>query len=196
MPITEKDLENLLPIADFPDYSRFDSRAISDRDAFIEEFGIFGLPCKEFLEWVVAEAGTKTVYDIGSGTGYLSYGLTKLNPDLNVIAVDHYKSRFHGKHLNEYRIWYSAIESVAFSTIKNSIVIINWCDYGSDLAYKIAKYLHKSNRMIYIGESEGGCTAEDKFFKKFELTELDVPWFHWKYMHDRPFEVKLKGHIT
>ena len=191
--ITEEMLENLIPLNDFPEYDVCDLSAIHDRDSFIDNHGIFGLPCKEFFEYIVSNYGDyKTAYDIGCGCGYLSYGLKKTNPDLNVIAVDDFKSSYRYKHLNEFRLWHPIIDNVDFKSIKNSLVITNWCDYGNDLAYKIAKYLHKSNRMIYIGESEGGCTASDKLFDNFAVNEIPAPWFSWKFIYDQVFEVDLK----
>lgn len=97
-----------------------------------------------------------------------------------------------GKSLDNYGLWCEIIKTDATQYVKNiqnSLIIMNWPDYNSDFAYQIASNTHESNILLYIGEDYGGCTANDKFFEKFTVQSLDIPWYSWCAIHDRVYQV-------
>jgi len=42
---------------------------------------------------------------------------------------------------------------------------MSWPDYESDFAFDIWETMKRGSELVYIGESEGGCNANEKFFK-------------------------------
>lgn len=56
------------------------------------------------------------------------------------------------------------------------VLIMSWPPYGDDIASRCVEELHDVNpnaEILYIGESFGGCTANDDFFDKVERVEWD-----------------------
>lgn len=193
-PITQKELAELIPYEKLSKFNNGSLDSISHRFGFVDKFGIFGLPCKEFFEWVSNYANNRSVYDLGCGTGYLAYGIKKTNPKLDVIAIDSYKTKFGGSGaLDCHTSWVDIVKGDVMdviSLIENSVVIMSWPDLYSDMAWNVAKHLPLSNELFYIGEHQGGCTANDKFFNDYELEDIDVRWFKWYGIHDDIFKVK------
>lgn len=205
--------KSLLDLIPYDNLTHLDNRLDNDKDfllaihlrhSFINRFGIYGLPCKESLEWLANHAKERTVYDFGAGVGYLSYGIKKVNPNLNVIALDNFTTSYRPMYERDGANIYKLSDKKAFypvtthnavrkaNYINNSLVIMCWPDFKSDFAFKIASRLNTSNELIYIGE-ERGCTANDKFFDNFALEPInDMPWFTWAALHDYVFRVKLK----
>lgn len=71
---------------------------------------------------------------------------------------------------------------------------MSWA-YMDDVGYKVLKAMQEVNPkciMLYIGEWEGGCTANDDFFssiQEIEDKEFDEAVKHfkqWRGIHDYP----------
>jgi len=161
----------------------------------VDEYCIFGFPCKEAVIDLIRIINGKAVYDIGAGVGYLSYALNKLSKGkLKITAIDNFETKFGFKindTLESKKQWFPITKVDALTMIpdiKNSVIIINWPDYESDFAYNVAKECHPSNKLIYIGEL-GGCTANKKFFDNFELSPIPMQWYCWEGLHDAVYLV-------
>jgi hypothetical protein len=70
----------------------------------------------------------------------------------------------------------------------NACLFMSWPPYDSSVAFDTLSNF-RGNKLIYIGESEGGCTADDNFFE-----ELQSHWTvvrhsgrirHWDGMYDQ-----------
>lgn len=167
------------------------------RKVFIDDYGIFGLPSKQFMLNFVKLVGDKQVYDMGCGVGYFSYLFNKTHKYKKAIAMDTFETKYSNKiPLNNRKLWEQIIIVNAVECareIKDSIIVISWPDYESSFAIDLCRNLDKSNEVYYFGESQGGCTADDNFFEKFNLEEHDLSalWFSWEGIHDRMFKVNL-----
>lgn len=199
--ITKEALSEILMNKDLP--QEYDSLQL--RDLLIEDFGIFGLPTRDSVIELLQIIRGRPVYDMGAGTGYLSYCLEKIALESfsfefrrGITAIDNYKTKFSSLNgtLKKAYQWHNVLIQDALTIakhIKKSVVIMNWPDLDSDFAYSLAKNLHESNELIYIGEPDGGCNANDRFFDTVKLELLDVPWYTWDGLHDRCYRVHFRN---
>lgn len=161
-----------------------------------KEFGLFGFPTVESARLLSAYISTTHVYDLGCGVGYLSYALKKYLPNKKVLSYDYGKLGRQEYGLSQFKIWSEVIERDVLTdhlTIENATIILSWPDSRNDFCYHICQRYIASNLVIYIGETEGGKTASDLFFKHFDLIPLPIPWHSWSDTKELCFIVKKKN---
>lgn len=158
------------------------------RDYFTGNYG-WSVPSKEAIEELKKFINNETVLEIGSG-----YGLwAKLLKDagVNVIATDLPFSNKQDSHRPK-KIKFTEIEEIdAEVTIqkyiyKPYVLMMSWPPYDDPMAAKSLKGF-KGNKLIFIGEGEGGCTGDDQFFKILKtewnfVKEINIP--QWSGIHD------------
>ena len=77
----------------------------------------------------------------------------------------------------------------AMESHDNDTMVISWAPYASPLAFRMVQAF-KGHTIIVIGESEGGCTANDAFFEELETNWTPVPLasqtliYSWPCVHD------------
>ena len=91
-----------------------------------------------------------------------------------------------------------AIQALDCYVQDTDLILLSWPSYQSPIAADILKwlYIHKPEMpVIYIGELQGGCTADDEFFDLFK--EIKVPDEHdcnrfyqkWESVNDMIFYI-------
>ena len=144
-------------------YNFSDSFALmSVRDPYIHNFG-FLLLNEKLLDMLSQEFEGDKIIEVGAGTGWLSYNLQQRG--LNVIPVD---AELSDNHYGFKKLYTDIVEDKAEDFILNNkydTILMSWPDYSSDFAHKILDRMPKNKTLIYIGEGEGGCTANDDFFE-------------------------------
>lgn len=115
----------------------------------------------------------KSVVDLGCGSGYISAVLSKLGV-ADITAVDN-NERAWGK------AYFDIVEEdmLEHDISSYDVVLLSWPDYCAPEAAKIAEKLTSGQILIFQGESRGGCTADEDFFKlinsdKFLEDELSI----------------------
>lgn len=151
------------------------------REKAISRYG-FSIPCAEAIEALVA---LSPLLEIGAGSGYWARLLREAGAD--VIAVDNQS----GKYLNGE--WSSeGVELMdhvqALETYPGRNVLMSWPDYENDTAYHVVSSLPAGAAFAYIGEGNGGCTADEKFHRFVEVEleppeRIEIP--QWDGIHDR-----------
>ena len=122
-----------------------------------------------FVEWL----GNRKCLEVMAGRGWLSYALRQKGVD--VIATDDYswaKEKGWPDPLTQV-IKMDAIKSVEKFGRGIDVLIMAW-PYMDDTAYRTIKKLHEVNPhalVVYIGERDGGCTADQSFFDHFLFAE-------------------------
>ena len=122
-----------------------------------------------FAKWI----GNKKCLEVMAGRGWLSLALRSL--EIDIIATDDYswsKERNWDEPVTEVEEL-NALESIDKYGKDIDLLIISW-PYMDDTAYKTIKVLHKVNPnalVVYIGEGDGGCTADDDFHNHFREIE-------------------------
>lgn len=170
------------------------------RDLYIHEYGFF-MVSEDFLEKSVKFFSKSHILEVGAGTGFLSaclqsYGINITPTDSHTVDNSYGFSKLHTNVIQTDSVKYLAQNKNSFDTI-----LMSWPDYGSDFAYEILKNMNKGQTLIYIGESCGGCTANDNFFESlhelaelidFETREFKEKSFSWFGIHDKVNIYKIK----
>jgi hypothetical protein len=169
------------------------------RSYFVKQFG-FVLLNNKLLDICAIFLKNKFVCEIGAGTGWLSYQLQKRG--INIIPIDYkpcHDSDFGFKKLHTQVLVMNGIDYLKSNFPE--VVILSWPNYNTSFAYDILSILQKGQTLIYIGEEEGGCTADYAFFellnKKTQLNEkithsLQKESLCWNGIHDTWYVFDIK----
>jgi len=145
-----------------------------------------------------------------AGTGALAYCLIK--EGVNKIATDDYSwektCRENRVLWDKYRMWIHIEDHDAVKAVENyvesyggntDVLIMSWPSYTDEIAVKVLWKMREVNPsciMLYVGEDEGGCTANGKFFSVLEEIEeegfSDIKGKYQKLpgIYDRPFLIR------
>jgi hypothetical protein len=178
-------------LAGNPDPARLDSELwrlcgeLMVRDRVVEKFGfaVLGRATIELLK----QYGP--ILEIGSGSGYWSYELR--NAGIDVIPTDPQTATYRfGESQGRWKDLWVPIEKLtaqqALAKYPGRTLLTVWPDLdGEWVGEALASF--PGPTLIYVGESQGGCTANDKFFELLEQgwSEIlchDIPQF--RGIHD------------
>ena len=172
------------------------------REIYRKNYG-FMLPALELLDRLVEiinqiAGPSPFVLDAGSGSGYLSKALVDLG--VNSVAVDRRQVERQYLVLHQRDETGNAVEYVAMQTVQ--VVLLVWPSFDKPFAYEIAHAMRPGQWLLYEGEEQGGCTADDAFFS---LVKGDAFSFHDEFarylnevhvafagLHDRWFVIQKR----
>lgn len=137
---------------------------------------------------------TTTVVDPIAGTGYWVYLLAQCH--IRVTATDIEPPRQDGYdnawHPNA-KCWVPVLQAdavdAALMADRQDTLLLSWPPYGDSIGVKVLSAF-PGNRLVYIGEGEGGACADDDFF-----TLLNSEWTQYA-MHDPVQFPGLHDYIT
>ena len=145
----------------------------------------------------------KKVLEVMSGNGFFSRMLKEKGVDL--ISTDLYVGNDNPyglvKVLDKDIERIDAIEAVEKYGKEVNYIIMSWPPYNKPIGSQVVKKIKEvcpNVKIIYIGETEGGCTADDYFF---EITErvndeafepVKYSYESWHFVHDYPQLLKVK----
>lgn len=148
----------------------------------------WGVPNEAVLD-AIAEWGP--VVEVGAGTGYWARLLSDRGVD--VVACDvrpppHPENGYHGDDAVPF-FDVRAVGPEFAASHRDRTLLICWPPYDDPLAADAVE-AHGGERLVYVGEGEGGCTADDRFFhvldRDFRLVrEMRVP--RWDWVRDGAF---------
>lgn len=181
----------LLDQSDWNDYNVNESlKSLKIRSKYIENsFPILTHEFMNAIKSMTMKLKIKKIAELHCGIGWLTHWLKKYNVSIST-SIDNmswkkHKNK-HMKHVNKY----DSIEYVK-SHPEIDLYILSW-PYMDDTATNIWKEIHSGQYLLYIGEHQGGCTANDNFFEntyknkikdKWKLNESFVSFWG---IHDRP----------
>ena len=157
------------------------------RKAFINEFG-WSVPTQKAIEEIKQFTGTDTVLEVGSGFGLWAHLLQQSG--VQVIPTDAFvpMDKLHDPQTHSFTQVekLKALDAVSQYATSNTLMLV-WPLYDDPMAYMALKNF-KGNKVIYIGESGGGCTGDDNFCKLLNeewkiVKHIDIP--QWKDIHDQ-----------
>lgn len=141
------------------------------REDYIKDYG-YTLLSEKMLNTLGKILKGKKILEAGSGSGFLSYSLQNLGLDITPVDFKNVEdnpysfSQSYTNILNE-----DAVKHLQFANKLSQsydIVIMSWPCLGTDFANNILNAMKPGQKLIYIGERGGGCTANDKFFNSLE----------------------------
>ena len=159
--------KHIIPVK-YPNYML---KSFEMRDMIIQLQG-FAIITDNFIKELSYWIGNRKVLEVMSGCGSLTYNL--IQKGINIIATDDFtweKDWNENKNYWTYIRNMDAIEAVKKYGKYTDIIIMSW-PYMDDTAYRVLVEMRNQNpncQMIYIGENEGGCTANDDFFETIKI---------------------------
>ena len=158
------------------------------RNTYVENVG-YPILTTETLQQLVNICKSKSVVDIGCGTGFISANLDAAGID--VTAID----SFDPMCFSTWRPIPAVKQAYAENIDLNAydIILLSWPDYECDFGFDVIKSLHSGKTLIYQGEWVGGCVADAKFFhylqhnyvkRQFETEALNAGHITWKLIRD------------
>lgn len=86
----------------------------------------------------------------------------------------------------------SAVRAIKKYSARN--VFMAWPPYDNPMAYNVVKNMKLGKVLIFVGESEGGCTGDENFFRylreNFEEVEVEASIPSWIGIHDNVYVYK------
>ena len=184
----------------YPDFMINNLERYEQRSKFIQQIG-FSLVS---LDWIIPLSkwiGCRKCLEVMSGTGALSFAL--LQQSVDIKATDNFSWDTENSW-NKQKNYWTDIENIdVIEAIKKygkniDIIIMSW-PYMDDTAYRVLQIMREVNPqclMIVIGESHGGCTANDEFFDSIVEVEDNAfnvavkEYKRWWGIYDYPQLVK------
>lgn len=141
----------------------------------------FAIPTKQAILEI---SKFSPIVEIGAGSGYWASLLQKNGA--KVIAYDKYPKNNKYNFTQNHTKIEKASEEILQKIDPSYSLLLCWPNYNNDFAYNAIKAF-KGNHLIYIGEPEGGCTANDSFHKELKAhwklkKEITIP--QWDGIHD------------
>lgn len=159
------------------------------REKFVNEYA-WAVPTKEAIDKIKDFIQGKTILEIASGNGLWSALMKKSG--INVVATGIFTEQYHKDqdHVNDNL--FDKVENIDSDNAMNKyrdmdyVLMLCWPLYNEPLAYN-ALMNYDGDKLIYIGEGDGGCTGCDNFHKllssDFEHAErIQIP--RWTGIYD------------
>lgn len=144
----------------------------------------WAIPSDRVLEKMV-EFSPKYV-EIGAGQGYWAKALTEAGA--KVYAYDNGSWQYRP-------VWFDVQEGgpekIRDHVDKDTALLLVWPDYKGNVASdSLETYLQEGgDKLVYVGEQEYGCTANEKFFEDLKAMNLEeaeqIPY--WDGLRDRAY---------
>ncbi len=168
------------------------------RGEYTKKFGYY-LVSEDFLSVTSNFLKNKNVLEAGAGSGFLSHSLQKNGINITPIDIKVKKNSYGFEHT-----YTNIIEEEAAKHLKSNkydTVIMSWPNYQTNFAYNVLFDMSIGQTLIYIGESWGGCTANDQFFELLEdkceiqrkvTTDIQKNSYSWPCIHDQVTVYQVK----
>lgn len=160
------------------------------RDQMVREFS-WAIASPDALDFVAEHAPPAGLVEIGAGTGYWAYllsqrGVSVRAYDTHPPSQDRQENHWHGNTSQ----WHPVRRSSSYVAKKHPqrALFLCWPPYNTPMASLALSFYQQAGgtRLIYIGESESGCTGDQDFHQMLDGLELAashaVP--QWSGVHD------------
>lgn len=125
------------------------------------------------------------VVEIGAGNGYWAWMLEQAGVDVVAFDTAIYDKDNHWCKCDHWtKVLFGGHERLPERS--DHALILCWPTYSDPMAIDCL-HAYSGDHLIYIGESEGGCCADDEFFSVLEnkwemVREIEIP--QWPGLHD------------
>lgn len=174
-------------------YWESDDGEMHYRDELCRQYA-WSIPDPLSLAFVAEHLGTRAV-EMGAGTGYYAWQLSQLGVDIccydwhppDVSSINHYHSPYRADNsvfLGETRPVFFPVQPgtpEALSAHADRTLFLCWPPM-TEMAIECLQH-YSGNRLVYVGEQDGGCTGDGAFFAALEraweevATHRPVQWF-------------------
>lgn len=167
----------------------------SKRDFFVKNYA-WGAPDEESLKEIKEFVKGDKILEIGSGLGLWARLLqdigVRITPTNPARKDDHYLNLEKGPFTKIHAMGHK--EALETYGREYDVLMLCWPPYSEYMAYEALSGFN-GDKLIYVGESDGGCNATDAFFtllsnKWEEVKCIDIP--QWFGLHDYLFMYERK----
>lgn len=123
-----------------------------ERERLVNEFG-WAIPNEEVLSYISAAFGE--ISEVGAGEGYWASLLAKRDVDVHAFDPETNKTWYDVRR--------ASLDSVENWVTDNPTLLI-WPPANDGLAVDVLDA--QPSHLLYVGETRGGCTANDEFFDR------------------------------
>lgn len=153
----------------------------------------WAIPCRAALDVLAKHA---PLVEMGAGTGYWTWLLRKRGVD--VAAFDQDPPPSGANH------WHAGSESwtkieiggpSALACFAGHTLFLCWPPYADPMAAECLK-LYRGNRLVFVGEGQGGCTGDHTFWSLLndgweQIEEVTIPQFNGLHDYMQVFARKV-----
>ncbi len=167
--------------------SRFDVNTLSESFTVREKYrkGVsWHIPTDELIDLIISYG---PIVSVGSGFANTESIIKERGGD--IIATDINPSDSNGWCKDgQYKMDVEEISSIsAVKKYSDRNVFMAWPPYDTPMAYDTVLAMEIGKYLIYIGEGNGGCNGDDRFFGELyanfeEVSEISIP--QWDGIHD------------
>jgi hypothetical protein len=171
-----------------PDHGYF---SFMSREKFVKTYS-WSIPSLAGVQALKKFAGNGWVLEICSGYGLWGALLKKeqvtcFSTDLHVSGQHVLSSNVYCKHnLSPFTYIHNADAVDAVKRFPADVLFMSWPCYDEPFAYEALLHF-KGNKLAYIGEGNGGCTANEDFYNELEANWEEQDVIHipkWMGIHD------------
>ena len=163
-----------------------------ERERCTETFS-WAIPSDEAILKIREFVGEETILEIGAGLGYWAKLLQRKG--VKLIPTDNKGASWKHNANPSFIDIICKNHTEAIESFPNATVLfLCWPPYANPMATESLK-LFRGDKLIYIGETLGGCNATDDFFSALETQweEInDISIEQWYGIHDRLFLYERK----
>lgn len=152
------------------------------RRRLVGEFA-FSVPTAAAVRAVVRFA--PRLVDFGAGTGYWARVLAEAGADVVALDCTEQENEYLGQQIGR---WYPVQRGDVQDLVahRDRALFLAWPPYQDDMAVQALR-TWGGNRLVYVGEGDGGCCATDDFFTLLATTCVVAsrhPLPQWPGIHD------------
>src|SRR5947209_5294851 len=128
------------------------------------------------VAFVARHCGPRAI-EIGAGTGYWAWQLSQHGIDIlaydvappDKIPNDFFAPRMEKPSTTLIKTWHTVQQGgpEVLAEHADRTLFLCWPPYASDFAYQCLS-VYQGQRLVFIGEGDGGCTGDDDFFNLLE----------------------------
>ena len=161
------------------------------KDAFHQNYG-WSVPTQEAVQKIKEFVGNGSIIEVGGGLGL--WGKLLRDEGVNIVSTNRSYNKFNKKdkkHIDIEKKRFIDIEELDhLKAIEKygdfEILLMSWPPYDDPMAYETLKNF-RGNKVVFIGESGGGCTGCGKFFTLLyneweRIQSIGIP--QWTGLHD------------
>ena len=167
---------------EFVTYSRFGENFREFRRSYVIKYA-WAIPTEEAIR-AIAKFSNNKIVEIGAGTGYWAWLLQQVG--VTVHAYDKYLENNPYKHEHTY----TELKKGGHNTLRKYnhewTLFLCWPPFDDPMASRCLRRF-TGRKFIYIGESEYGCTGDNRFHEALDkwwnrIDEINIP--QWNGIHD------------
>jgi hypothetical protein len=170
------------------------------RSNLVNQFA-WAIPSDDAIHWLAKQLKGRPVVELGAGNGYWAHLLEQVG--IEVTAYDRALAwRGDENHWirSDTKVWHPVRRGTQ-AMVRNhqdKVLMLCWPPYNNRFAVETLRY-YQGDTLVYVGEHEGGCCADDEFFAALEQDWIETACYdemiQWSGIHDYMWVYRRNVHM-